>query len=297
MTGGPQGGGEAGTVLAGILLMCLAVTLFSTGQATVKFLSPEYATLQLVWFRYAGQLLFINSLFMPARGWALYRTRHPVIQATRSLLLLASTVMAWEALSHISLATVTAIGFLAPILVVALAAPLLGERVGWGRWAAVLASFGGALVIIRPGFGDTHWAMLLVIGSAMSYALYQVLTRKIAGRDSPETSAAHGALVATVLISLVAFAEWRTPEGLLDWLLHLSLGLFTGFGHYLLARAYRAAPAPVISPFGYMQLVAATVLGYLLFSHLPDIWTVVGSAIIIASGIVIGLRSTGGQKP
>lgn len=272
--------------------MCLAVTLFSTGQATVKLLSPEYATLQLVWFRYAGQLVYSNCVFLPTHGWGLYRTRHPLVQVARSLLLLTSTVLAWEALRHISLATVTAIGFLAPILVVAMAHPILGERVGLGRWLAVLASFGGALVIIRPGFGDTHWAMLLVIGSAVSYALYQVLTRKLANRDSPETSAAHGALVATALISLVAFAEWRTPVGMVDWLLHLSLGLFTGFGHYLLGRAYRAAPAPVISPFGYMQLVAATILGFVLFAHLPDLWTVLGSAIIIVSGITIGWRGT-----
>jgi len=277
-------------VLHGILLMACAVSLFSILNAFGKHLSVEHAIIQIVWFRFAIGLVLMLVLFAPKRGLALVRAHRPGTQMIRALLLVTSSMLFFTGVSYLPLATATTISFTAPLIITALSVPFLGEQVGIRRWTAVAFGFVGALVIIRPGMEGTHWAAIFVVGSTTCSAFYQLLTRKLAGHDDPETSNFYTSLVGTVLASIAVLFVWQTPADLTTWTMFVALGILGGGGHYLLTRAYTLGPAATISPFNYLQLVGATVLGYTMFGHFPDFWTWVGAGIIVASGLYIAHR-------
>jgi len=285
-----RGAGAQNDVLRGIVYMTCAVSMFPFINASAKYLSSFYPLTEIVWARFAGHLVFVVIAFFPRLGWRLFHTSRPLVQIARSMLLLGSTTLFVSAIGRLPLATASAIGFASPFLVTALSVPVLGERVGPRRWSAVVIGFLGVLIIIRPGAGFTNWATLLVLGSTSSYAVYQVLTRLIAPHDRPETGIVYAALVGTVVMSLIAPFDWRLPEHALDCLLFACLGFFGGFGHYFVIKAYRYAPAAVIAPFSYGELMGSTVIGYYAFGNFPDAWTWVGAAIIVACGAYIAYR-------
>jgi drug/metabolite transporter (DMT)-like permease len=277
--------------LRGILLMCLGVSLFPALNTCSKLLNIEgYPVPEIVWARFAGHLLFVAVAFLPRRGLRLFAARRPGLQIGRSLFLLGSTALFISAIGRVPLATASTIGFTTPLLVTALSVPLLGEPVGWRRWSAVVVGFLGALVIIRPGSGLSDPAILVLLGAAAFYALYQIATRSGGAHDTAETGIVYAALVGTLATSLVVPFVFEAPRSLLDLALFLGLGLFGGFGHYFVTRAFQYAPAAVISPLGYVELLGTTILGYLVFGNFPDFWTWVGAAIIIASGAYIAAR-------
>jgi drug/metabolite transporter (DMT)-like permease len=184
------------------------------------------------------------------------------------------------------------VSFTSPLLVAALAFPVLGERVGLSQWGSIAVGFVGALIVIRPtGEGASPYAFL-VVGSAVCYALYQLLTRRVAGVDAPETSVTYSALVATLVLSALVPFFWQTPQRLGHWLMLATLGLLGAVGHYCVARALLWAPASIVSPFHYVQLVWASALGYLVFGDVPSAWMWLGAAIIVASGLSIVVRET-----
>jgi drug/metabolite transporter (DMT)-like permease len=262
-------------------------------NTSVKVLSAVLPVAQLVWARNLVHLLFIVALFGPARGgWRLFATRCPAVQLSRSLLFITSTGCFFAAIGHVPLADATAIGFTAPLIVALLAGPVLGERLRPGHWAAIGVGFAGALIVVRPtGAGANLYALLVVVSSG-AYAGYQLLTRRAAAVDSPETSVAYSALLGTVLTSIVVPWHWATPGRLWQWALLGGLGLLGGVGHYMVARAFGSAPASLVSPFHYVQLVWAAVAGYLLFGDVPGALTWLGAALIIASGLSIAWRET-----
>ena len=284
--------------LQGILLMCLGVSMFPFLNACSKQLNiTGYPVAEIVWARFAGHLLFVVVAFLPKRGWRLFAARRPALQIGRSFLLLASTAMFVSAIGRVPLATASAIGFTAPILVTALSVPLLGETVGPRRWTAVAVGFFGALIIIRPGAGFTDPAVLLILGSSTSYALYQIATRRSGAHDTAETGIVYAALVGTAAASFVVPFVFEWPHHGFDAVLFLGLGLFGGFGHYLVTRAFQFAPAAVISPLGYVELIGTTILGYFAFGNFPDAWTWVGALVIIASGVYIAARERTLRRP
>ena len=183
------------------------------------------------------------------------------------------------------LATAAAISFTGPFIVTVLAPIVLGERVGPARWLAVAVGFVGALVVVRPGMAGTNAAAFLFFGSAFFSALYQLLTRKLAAHDPAETSITYIALAGFVLTPLPLPLVWETPRTLSDALIFFGLGLFGGFGHYFLVRAFEIAPAPFVSPFNYAQLLGAALLGFVVFGHIPDAFVWLGAAIIAGSGL------------
>jgi drug/metabolite transporter (DMT)-like permease len=260
-------------------------------NAGVKFLSPSLPTVELIWARTLGHLVFVVVLFAPAHGgWRLLATRRPGIQLGRSFLLLASTSFFFTALGRVPLADATSVSFTSPLMVAGLAARMLHERVDRGQWIAIGGGFLGTLVVIRPtGAGANPW-VLLVLGSAACYATYQILTRRLAGVDSPETSVTYSALVGTLALSVAVPWIWQAPVGLTQWAILASLGLFGGLGHYFVARGLLWGPASILSPFHYVQLVWAAALGYLLFGDVPSAWTWTGAALIVASGLYIAGR-------
>ncbi len=278
-------------ILRGILFMCAASSIFSVMNAMVKHLSVELPTAEIVWMRNLSHLIFVVLLLGPAMGRRLFVSRRLGSQIIRSCFLLGSNIFYFTAMATVPLAEASAISFVSPFLVAIAAAFILGERVGVGHWIAIGVGFIGAMVIIQPGSGHLPWQAVFVLGSSCCYSVYQVMTRGVAGDDSPETSVFYASLVGSILTSMAVPFFWQAPASWLTWVKLCSLGIFGGLGHYCVARALMWGPAPVISPFQYVQLVAASLFGYFIFGDVPSIWTYVGAVIIIGSGVSIALRA------
>src|SRR5580698_7587137 len=276
--------------LRGILLMCAGVSSFPFMNAGVKLLADSYPASQITWARFTGHLLIMLIVFLPKYRWTLLRTRHPWIQVGRSVLMLMSNLMFVMAIGRIPLATASAIGFTSPLIVTALSVPLLHESVGWRRWSAVIVGFGGALLVIRPGTGLHDPAVLLLLLSALAYALYQIATRWVGQYDNAATGIVFAALLGSLVMSLAMPFVFVPLRSWFDGALFCSLGLLGGIGHYLVIRAFQLGAAAVIATLGYVELIGTTILGYLIFSNFPDLWTWIGAGIIIASGIYIAWR-------
>ena len=263
-----------------------------------KLLAVSLPVLEVVWARVSGHTVFVFALFGPRHGWwRLFVTRRPAIQLMRSLLLLTSTLLFFTALSKVPLADATAVSFTSPLLVAALAGPILGERVDLRHWLAIAAGFLGALLVIRPTGASTNPYLFLVLGNSACYAGYQILTRRVAAFDRPETSVTYSALIGTVVLGVVAPFSFIAPSGPVAWAMLASLGLLGGLGHYLVARALTLGPASILSPFHYVQLVGAAAMGYVFFRDVPSTWTWIGAAIIIASGLYIAWREARRPAP
>ncbi|MEX0759480.1 MAG: DMT family transporter [Tistlia sp.] len=285
--------------LTGILLISVAFLLFTCLDTTAKYLGQSLPPPQIVWARFLGHLVLAGALFLPQYGSALLRTRRPVLQLARSGFLLGATFFNFFALQHLQLTTTSAILFASPLLIAALSVPLLGETVGPRRWAAILVGFLGVLIIIRPGFGLVHWAIGLSLCSCLSGVFYNIATRKLAGSDPIATIFFMTPLVGVVLLTPAMPFVWQSPVGWLEWLLLVSTGLYGGVGHYLLIVAHRLAPAPILAPFIYPQILYMSLAGYLVFGHLPDPWVGAGATVVIASGLYLWyrerVRDTGGS--
>jgi drug/metabolite transporter (DMT)-like permease len=280
-------------ILAGILFMCLASSLFPVMNGLVQVLSPRYPSEQLVWARVGSHLLFVLLLFGPRFGLvSLVRTTQPRWQVLRSVILLMSTFMFFNGVKHLELAKAASIGFTAPFMVALIAWPMLGERMTLSRLTAVIIAFLGVLIVIRPDSDVFQWASLLIVSSAACYALYQVVTRRVAGHDRPETSAVYSALVGTLVMSIMVPFVWAPLQSWADALLLFSLGILGGLGHYFVARAMTCAPANIIAPFGYWQMVGSVIVGFLISGLLPDASTWIGAGVIIAAGIYIAWCET-----
>lgn len=286
-------------VLRGILLMCAGVSLFPFMNAAVKLLGARYPANEIVWARFTGHLIVMLLVFLPQYGSRLLATRRPAVQIGRGMLMLIGNALFVIAIVQVPLATASAIGFTAPLIVTALAGPLLHEHVGIRRWSAVLIGFAGALVVIRPSGGlgggfpggvfNNPMLLLLLLGSAMN-ALYLIATRWIAHYDDPATSIVFSALTGSLIMTLVLPFSFVWPRDAFDLAMLCGIGVIGAVGHYLVICAFRHGPAAVIAPLGYVELVGTATLGYLIFDNFPDLWIWVGAAIIIASGLYIALR-------
>jgi drug/metabolite transporter (DMT)-like permease len=270
--------------------MCAGVSLFPLMNAMMKLLAQRYPVFEIVWARFTGHLVVMLTVFLPQYGRQLIATRRPLVQLGRSLLMLLSNSVFVLAIGRVPLATASAIGFTSPLIVTALSVPLLREQVGWRRWSAVLVGFCGALLIIRPGTGFHDPAVLLLLASSGAYALYQIATRWVMAHDSPATGIIFAALLGSLGTSLMLPFIFVMPRSLLDLAMFLSLGCLGGLGHFLVIKAFQAAPAAVIAPLGYVELLGTATLGYLIFANFPDALTWVGALIIIASGLYIAMR-------
>jgi drug/metabolite transporter (DMT)-like permease len=273
--------------LTGIALMCGAVACFSLLDTTAKYLNLYMSTLQVVWARYTGAFLIPFAVSNPWTRPGLTRTAQPALQIGRSVLLLTSTICNFLALRYLQLDEAIALAFSMPFFVAALSGPILGEWVRWRRWTAITVGFLGVIIIARPGPDTFQPAALLSLAAALCYALYAIVTRILARTDSNETTLFYSNLVgAVVLIPVVPFV-WVTPTDPLVIALMVASGAMGSLGHYLLIAGHRLAPAAVLSSFVYSEIIWAIALGYLVFGDLPHRWTLVGCAIIVASGLYI----------
>ncbi len=268
--------------------MMLTTMLFVSQDATIRALAKAYPVMEVAWARFAVHMLLVGA-FVAWHSPHLVKSHRPPLQLVRSGLLLATTVFAILALRNISFAEVQAIAAAVPVLVTALSVPLLGEKVGWRRWAGVMGGLTGALIIVGPVGGTFQWAVLLPLGAAFCNALYQIATRKLQGADSPTTTLFYTGMVGTVVCTLTLPFNWVTPD-LTGAALMLLLGTLGGISHFCLIRAYSVAPASTVAPFGYTTLVWAGLYSLILFGEELRLSTMAGTAVIVASGVYIFYR-------
>ena len=268
----------------GILLMLGGFFVFAAVDTIAKFLTAEMHPLQVVWTRQLGLLAI--ALVLIARGGAgVLRSGRPGMQILRGLLAIGSASLFIYGVRHAPLADAVAVTFVAPFVVTLLGALLLREPVGIHRWSAVAIGFLGTLIVIRPGLGVIHPAMVLVVFAASLFAARQVLSRVIAGVDSTATTIAYTALVGTVLLTLVLPFVWTAPASPRTLVLMVAIAALAGLGEYLVIRALEIAQAVVVAPMHYSLILWSTMYGYLVFGQFPDGWTWVGTAIIVATGL------------
>jgi drug/metabolite transporter (DMT)-like permease len=252
-----------------------------------KYLVAYYPAAALVWIRYLLQTLVMMAIFLPRMGRALLKTRSPGTQIVRGLMLVFSSVVFVVALNHMQIAEVASIVFLAPIIVALAGGPLLGERVPARTWLALAGGFTGVLLIIRPGGGAFTWWALLPMGCAFMFAGYQILTRKLAGHDDPITTLFFPGLIACVAIPPVFPGAFVMPADPLHAGMIAAIGVLGAIGHFLLIRAHAMAPATLLAPFGYSQLLVVLVLGWVFFGQIPDAIALTGIALIAGSGLLL----------
>ncbi len=273
-----------GNRLIGIGLMSITFLCFALLDCGAKWLVQTLPVLQAVWLRFLFHAVFSTAMMAPRFGSGALRTRRPKLQFLRAMFMPVMTGLNFWALQYLQLAETGAIQFSVPIIIALIAAPMLGERMDRARWAAIAVGFVGVLIIVRPGTQGFHPALILSIINAVLYALFNLMTRHLAAHDSPETTQFYSSVGATLAITPFALAYWQAPPGALQWTVLVLIGLAGGLGHYLLALAHRYAPASVLEPFLYQQIIWMVLLGYLVFGDVPDSAVVIGAVIVIASG-------------
>ncbi|MBA5777581.1 DMT family transporter [Stappia sp. F7233] len=278
--------------MLGIALMLFAYAVFSCIDTSAKWLVlAGIPAMQLSFMRYLGH--FVLSLALIGRGGLNFRrfgTDQLFLVLLRALLLVASTVLNFIAVRYLPLTLTSTILFSAPILICALSGPLLGERVGIWRWSAIMVGFCGILVAIRPFDESFHWSVFLSLTGAFCFALYTLLTRKLAGIVASGTLQFYAGFVGTLVLAPLAFSVWQSPATGIEWTLMILLGVFGWFGHELLTRAHSFAAASTLTPFTYSFIIYLSLWSYAIFDHLPDRWTVAGAAIIVTAGLFIWFR-------
>lgn len=253
-------------------------------------------SLQVAFVRYLVHFLWTLILYLPKEGSAVFKSGSPGVQSLRGLLLLCSTAMNFTALKYLPLSVTISIFFAAPMVVCLLSIPVLGERVGVKRFAAVFVGFIGVLIIVQPWGVSFDYHVLYALGALLTASAYFVMTRKIAGVDSNSVSQFYTAGIATVLLAPFALANWHRPESINELLLIVFLGSFGMLGHTLLTRAHEYAQASVLAPTVYSQILYVTIFGWIVFGSVPDSVTILGALIIVASGVFIWWREKNHQQ-
>ncbi|MCA0187797.1 MAG: DMT family transporter [Proteobacteria bacterium] len=276
--------------LLGAGLAMVALILFVLLDATAKHLSSRYPVPLLIWARYTVHLALMLILLGPRLRSRLYRTGRPLLHLLRSGLLLGTSLCGLAAFNRLPLAEATAVIFASPVIVVLLARPLLGEQIGPWRSTAVVMGFAGVLLVARPGGGLGPEGIAFALAAAVFYAVYQILTRKMSRTESPVTLLFHTALTGSVVMSaaLPGFDHGPTPDAR-ECLLFLAMGTLAASAHFLLTKAFREAPASLLSPMLYVQIVWATLFGWLVFDQVPDALALGGMAVIGIAGILIAV--------
>lgn len=272
------------STLAGIALVVGAGACFSVLDTTTKFISTSVPLLMALWFRYAFQAIATTVTVLPMRGMSVWRTLHPKFQVLRGVLLLASSLFAFASLKYMPVGEFTAIVMIAPLAITVLAATVLKEKVSAMRWALVAGGFAGTVVIIRPGGETFQWASLLPLCLVVTNAWFQVLTSKLARTEDPVTMHLYTGWVGTLIATLTLPFVWAQLPAWWLWAALCFMGLMATVGHFMLILAYQRAPAATLTPYLYSQIAFAMLGGWIVFSHVPDNWSMVGMVMIAVCG-------------
>ncbi len=273
--------------LSAIVLVVASAACFTIIETTVKYLEQRHPVPLLVWVRWGVQALLMLAVLGPRLRWKLVQTASPKMQLFRGLLLIASSLTFFSALKYLPLAEATALNYCTPLMVTLMAGWFLHERLTIPRWMFIAAGFVGMLLILRPGSGMLQPASLLALAAAALYAVFQILTRKLAGEHLIVLLFIPSAVGAASMSLLVPFFDYHPTFSAGDMALLLAVGFVGTLGHFLFTQAFQRATASAIAPFTYMQLVWSTIAGWLVFGTFPDAWTLAGMVVIAGSGVVL----------
>jgi drug/metabolite transporter (DMT)-like permease len=276
--------------LLAIALIVGAMGLFAVLDTTAKYLSAYESALQITWLRYVFHAVFVAIILNPWTAPGVWRTKKPGLQILRSVLLTGTSVFNFSAVTYLQLDQAVAIAFVTPLLVALLSGPIIGEWVSRRNLIVILVGLSGVLLVTKPGFGDFHFAYLLALGNALCMAFYSIATRFVTAYDSAKTSIAITSVFGSLALAPIMPFVWHWPDNAWIWGLHIFTGALGGFGHFLLILAHARAPAPVLAPFIYIELLFMILTGWLVFSDVPDGWTLAGAGVVIAAGVYLLTR-------
>lgn len=274
--------------MKGALLLIAAWQIIPFMDAIAKHLSAVYPIVQLVWARFFFHFIIVVPVLLWRHGPRSLLAERPILQIGRGFFLLMATFTFFWSIKYIPLATAVSLIFIEPIILTVLAARFLGEQVSISRWLAVLTGFLAVLIIIRPGFEGFHWASLLAIGAAISFACFLLSTRMLAGTTPPLVTLVYQSICGLVVTSAILPFVWVTPD-LTTLALMITLGAVAALSHFLLITAFEHAEASHLAPLSYTEIIMATILGYWWFGDLPDLWSWVGMAMIIATALYVSM--------
>ena len=254
-----------------------------------KFLSDDLPILQITWARYFFTVVFTLPIMIFFFKKQLVWSDKPKLQILRGLILLSANICFFYSISIISLAKALTLAFVAPLIVTAFSPVMLGEKVGFRRWTAVVVGFIGSLLVIRPGFVELNFASLAALGTGILYGFYLIITRKLSTSDNPLLTLLMTGMVGAILVSAIIPFYWVKPS-LNQWSLMAGIGVFACIGHLFLILSLKYADASKLAPLGYTEIIPNVAIGYYFFYDFPDKWTFLGLFVIVMSGIYISLR-------
>jgi drug/metabolite transporter (DMT)-like permease len=272
-----------------IVLNLSAWVMLPIMDGFAKYLSTTLPVLQITWSRYFFTVVIVLPVMLIFFRKNLTWTEQPKLQLIRGLILFCANILFFYSISIISLAKALTLAFIAPLIVTALSPVLLGEKVGFRRWAAVVTGFIGSLVVIRPGFVELNLASIAALGTGVLYGFYLIITRKLHDSDNPLLTLLLTGIVGAVLGSIIMPIVWVSPT-ITEWYMMFAIGFFASLGHLFIILSLRYADASKLAPFGYFEIVTSIIIGYYFFNHFPDSWTFLGLFIIISSGIYLFRR-------
>ena len=272
-----------------IVLNLSAWVMLPIMDGFAKYLSSTLPVLQITWSRYFFTVVIVLPIMLFFFRKNLTWTEKPKLQLIRGLLLFCANILFFYSISIISLSKALTLAFIAPLIVTALSPVLLGEKVGFRRWAAVITGFIGSLIVIRPGFVEINLASMAALGTGVLYGFYLIVTRKLHNSDSPLLTLLLTGVVGLIIGSMIMPTVWVQPS-ITEWYMMFAIGFFASIGHLFLILSLKYADASKLAPFGYFEIVTNIIIGYFFFSHFPDYWHFLGLFIIISSGIYIFRR-------
>ena len=282
--------------VAAIALMCATMFCFAGLDTSAKWLGLRLPAVEVVWARYIGAAALGIFAARPFSRPGVLRARRPWAQTMRSFLLLGSTLANFLALRRLQLAETSTISFLTPLFVVLMAGPWLGERVGTARFVAIAIGFCGVLIATRPGTDAFQPIVLVAIAGVACNSAYALATRMLAGHDAPETTLAWTPIAGVATLTPLLPWGWQTPPSPLVWVVMGVMGVFGALGHWLLILAHQRAPASVLTPFSYTQLIWMIVSGALVFGDIPPAATLIGAGLVVACGLFLVLHERHGGR-
>jgi len=274
-----------------IILNLSAWIMLPIMDGFAKYLSSTIPVLQITWSRYFFTVIIVLPVILIFFRKNFKWTERPKLQLFRGLLLFSANILFFYSISIISLAKALTLAFIAPLIVTILSPIVLGEKVGFRRWIAVITGFIGSLIVLRPGFVEINIASIAALGTGFLYGIYLIVTRKLHNSDHPLLTLLFTGVIGAIIGSSIMPLVWVQPT-ITEWYIMFAIGFFASIGHLLLILSLKYADASKLAPFGYFEIITNIIIGYYFFNHFPDIWTFFGLFVIISSGIYIFRRET-----
>jgi drug/metabolite transporter (DMT)-like permease len=273
----------------GIALILASTVFLGASDVTAKYLSATLPSIEIAWVRFLVFALIMAPAMVPGSPVYSLRTRQPAMLLLRGAALLFSSLFFISGLRFLPIAEASATGFVAPLFVTALSILLLGERVGLRRWLATAVGLIGVIIILRPGTGAFHPAAFFPLVSAFAWACTLIMTRMMSGREHAATIMTYSSIAGVCILTALVPLVWVTPSWH-DLLFGILIGFTSTAGQWIVVLAFRYADASVLAPFSYSQLLWVSILGFVIFGEVPDVWTITGAIFIVASGLYTAHR-------